>query len=87
MNRCIIYHNLNLFIDIYNTITEHNERQTHYYLLYFPRVRFFEIIYGVFKHGVILLRYFSADSVLLLLPLFSCSLLLLLQKLLTVTGL
>ena len=26
----MIHHNSNLFYDIYNTITEHNQRQTHY---------------------------------------------------------
>ena len=29
-NLCIIYDNLDLFYDIYNTITQHNQRQTHY---------------------------------------------------------
>ena len=29
-NLRMIHHNSNLFYDIYNTITEHNQRQTHY---------------------------------------------------------
>ena len=29
-NRYMIHHNLDLFYDIYNTIIEHNQRQTHY---------------------------------------------------------
>ena len=40
-----------------------------------------------FKYGLIFLRYSSTDSVLFLSPLLSYPLLLLLQKLLTLTGL
>ena len=39
-----------------------------------------------FKYGLILLRYFSTDSVLFPSPLLSYSIKLLLQKLLTLTG-
>ena len=40
-----------------------------------------------FKYGLILLRYFSTDSILFLSPLLSYSIQLILQKLLTLTGL